>query len=86
MEDPRIVISLFTYGLSTRLWNEVLKSCPTEVDEAYHIVKYMERPSDDVLMIVPATMTTENSMVIREFSDDVPNTCFKCQGKGHRAS
>ena len=28
VEDPRIVIGLFTHGLTTRLRNEVLKSCP----------------------------------------------------------
>ena len=47
VEDPRIVIGLFTHGLATRLGNEVLKSCPSEVDEAYRIVEHMERPGDD---------------------------------------
>ena len=47
VEDPWIVIGLFTHGLTTRLRNEVLKSCPFEVDEAYRIVEHMERPGDD---------------------------------------
>ena len=54
VEDPRIVIVLFTHGLTTRLRNEVLKSCPSKVDEAYRIVEHMERPGDDA----PAMTTT----------------------------
>ena len=57
VEDPRIVIGLFTHGLTTRLRNEVLKSCPSEVDEAYRIVEHMERPGDDA----PATTTTQTA-------------------------
>ena len=53
VEDPRIVIGLFTHGLTTRLQNEVLKSCTSEVDEAYRIVEHMERPGDDA----PVTTT-----------------------------
>ena len=58
VEDPRIFIGLFTHGLSTRLHNEVLKSCPSEVDEAYHIVEHMERPGDDASSMMTETMTT----------------------------
>ena len=47
MEDPRIVSGLFTHGLITHLRNEVLKSCPSKVDEAYRIVEHMERFGDD---------------------------------------
>ena len=57
VEDPRIVIVLFTHGLTTRLRNEVLKSCPSEVDEAYRIVEHMERPGDDA----PVTTTTQTA-------------------------
>ena len=61
VEDPQIVIGLFTHSLSTRLRNEVLKSCPSKVDEAYHIVEHMERPRDDTLMTTPATTMTQTS-------------------------
>ena len=57
VEDPRIVIGLFTHGLTTRLRNEVLKSCPSEVDEAYRIVEHMERLGDDA----PVTTTTQTA-------------------------
>ena len=57
VEDPRIVIGLFTHGLTTRLRNEVLKSCPSEVDEAYRIVEHIKRPRDDA----PVTMTTQTA-------------------------
>ena len=126
VEDPQIVIGLFTHGLTTRLRNEVLKNCPTEVDEAYCIVEHMERPGDDVPATTiaqtaqapftrPTTTTTpsqprpggRNSRTIpttsvgsapppRAMTTDSslrttlvappPITCFKCQGKGHRAS
>ena len=128
VEDPRIVIGLFTHGLTTRLRNEVLKSCPSKVDEAYRIVEHMERPGDDA----PATTTTQTARAPftrftttttssqprpgggnngttpntsvgsahppppRAVTIDsslrttavapLPITCFKCQGKGQRAS
>ena len=126
MEDPRIVIGLFTHGLTTRLRNEVLKSCPSEVDEAYRIVEHMERPGDDAPMMTaiqtararftrsttttspsqprpgggnswttpttsvgsappPRAVTTDSSLRTTAVAP-LPITCFKCQGKGHRAS
>ena len=130
MDDPHIVIGLFTHGLNTRLWNEVLKSCPFKVDKAYRIVEHMERPGDDAPMttiamtttqtarapfthsttattssqtrpgggniqIIPATsvgstpppraVTTESSTRTTVVALG-PITCFKCLGKGHRAS
>ena len=57
VEDPRTVIGLFTHGLTTRLRNEVLKSCPSKVDEAYRIVEHMERLGDDA----PVTTTTQTT-------------------------
>ena len=126
VEDPRIVIGLFTHGLTTRLWNEVLKSCPSEVDEAYSIVEHMERPGDDAPVTTttqtarapftrstttttpsqprpgggnswttpttsvgsappPRAVTTDSSLRTNAVAPP-PITCFKCQGKGHRAS
>ena len=126
VEDPRIVIGLFTHGLTTRLWNEVLKSCPSEVDEAYHIVEHMERPGDDAPVTTtpqttrapftrstmattpsqprpsggnsrtvlptsvgsapaPRAATTDSSLHSTAVAPP-PITCFKFQGKGHRAS
>ena len=60
VEDPRIVIGLFTHGLTTRLRNEVLKSCPSKVDEAYRIVEHMDRPGDDA----PATTTAQTARAL----------------------
>ena len=60
VEDPRIVIGLFTHVLTTRLRNEVLKSCPSKVDEAYRIVEHMERPGDDA----PVTTTTQTARAL----------------------
>ena len=126
VEDPRIVIGLFTHGLTTRLRNEVLKSCPSEVDEAYRIVEHMERPGDDAPVTTttqttrapftcstttttpsqprpgggnsrttpttsvgsappPRAVTTDSSLCTTVVAPP-PITCFKCQGKGHRAS
>ena len=126
VEDPRIVIGLFTHGLNTRLQNEVLKSCPSKVYEAYHIVEHMERPGDDALATTttqtarapfsrsamattssqprpsgensrttsatsvgsappPRAVTTDSSLRTTTVAP-TPITCFKCQGKGHRAS
>ena len=126
VEDPRIVIGLFTHGLITRLRNEVLKSCPSEVDEAYHIMEHMERPGEHA----PTTTTAQTARVpfTRSSTTTTPSqprpggennrttpttlvgsapppralmtdsslcttavapppiTCFKCQGKGHRAN
>ena len=47
MEDPEIFIGLFTHGKNTPLQNEVIKSCPSNVDDAYYIVEHMERASND---------------------------------------
>ena len=58
VEDPRTVIGLFTHGLNTPLWNEVLKSCPSEDEDTYRIVEHMERPRDDALVMMIATMNT----------------------------
>ena len=42
VKDSRVVLGIFTHRLSPRLWYEVQKSNPSEVDEAYRIVKHME--------------------------------------------
>ena len=55
IEDSRVVLGIFTHGLSPRLRNEVLKSNPSEVDEAYRIVEHMERPTEDSPVIPPTT-------------------------------
>ena len=130
VEDPQIIIGLFTHGLITHFQNEVLKSCLSEVDEAYRIVEHMERPGDDAPATTTATTTTQTTTApfsrsaktttssqprpSRETSRTTlttsmgsapppwavttdsslrstavappPITCFKCQGKGHRAS
>ena len=57
VEDSRVVLGLFTRGLSLRLRNEVLKSNSSEVNEAYRIVEHMERPTEDSLVIPPTTTT-----------------------------
>ena len=61
VEDPRIVIGLSTHGLSRRLWNEVLKSCPSKVDEVYRIVEHMERHGDDAQVTTTTTTMTQTS-------------------------
>ena len=61
MEDPQSIIGLFTHELNTRLRNEVLKSCPSEVDKAYRIVEHMERPGGDAPATMTATTTTQTS-------------------------
>ena len=57
VEDSRVVLGIFTHGLSPRLRNEVLKSNPSEVNEAYRIVEHMERPTEDSPAIPPTTTT-----------------------------
>ena len=58
VEDPQIIIGLFTHGLNTRLQNEALKSCFFKVDEADSIVGHMERLDDDAPTAPPTTTTT----------------------------
>ena len=58
VEDSRVVLDIFTHGLSLLLQNEVLNSNLSEVDEAYHIVEHMERPTEDA-PAVPPTITTK---------------------------
>ena len=57
VEDSRVVLGIFTNGLSPWLRNEVLKSNPFEVDEAYRIVEHIERPTEDSPIIPPTTTT-----------------------------
>ena len=66
VEDSRVVLGIFTHGLSPRLRNEVLKSNPSEVDEAYRIVEHMERPIEDSPVI--PFMTTMKVAVTRPAS------------------
>ena len=47
LEDSRVVLGIFTHELSLRLQNEVLKSNPFEVNEAYRIVEHIEKPAED---------------------------------------
>ena len=47
VEDPRVVIGVFTHGLHPGLRNEVLKCNPSEVDEAYHIIEHMDVPLEE---------------------------------------
>ena len=47
IEDSRVVLGIFTYGVIPQLQNERLKSNSSEVDEAYRIVEHMERPTED---------------------------------------
>ncbi|CAA7409788.1 unnamed protein product [Spirodela intermedia] len=58
VEDSRVILGIFTHGLSLRLWNEVLKSNPSEVDEAYRIVEHMKRPAEDT-QFTPPPITTK---------------------------
>ena len=57
VEDSHVVLGIFTHGLSLWLRNEVLKSNPSEVDEAYHIVEHIEQPTKDSPVIPPTTTT-----------------------------
>ena len=57
VEDSRVVLGIFTHGLSPRLRNKVLKSNLSEVDEAYRIVEHVERPTEDSPVIPPMTTT-----------------------------
>ena len=58
VDDPRVVMGIFMHGLTPRLRNEVLKTNPSEVDEAYRIVEHMERPGEDVSTPAPQTTKT----------------------------
>ncbi|XP_078433674.1 uncharacterized protein LOC144704964 [Wolffia australiana] len=61
MEDPRVIIGLFTHGLRPALRSKVLECQLAEVDE----------------VDLPARSAATSQAHI---------TCYKCQGRGHRAN
>ena len=80
VQDSRVVLGIFTHGLSPRLRNEVLKSNPPEVDEAYHIVEHMEQPTEDSPVTPPLT-TTKVAVTRPALSPPTTPTCASVGGK-----